>query len=173
MRILITGASGSGTTTLGKSIASKAGWNFVDADDYYWLPTKPPYQSTRGHSERLELILKELDKNEYSVVSGSVMNWGSELEDSFDLVVFLYLDAEIRVPRLKVREEEELGHADPEFLQWAAEYDIGPSQGRSLAKHETWLAARNCKVIRIEGDLGTNERSELLIKALPDQGGLL
>lgn len=169
MRILITGASGSGTTTLGKSIASKVGWNFVDADDYYWLPTRPPYQSKRGHSERLKLMLEELDRNEYSVVSGSVMNWGPELEDSFDLIVFLYLDAAIRVERLKTREEEELGYTDPEFLKWASEYDIGPDEGRSLAKHETWLLARKCKMIRIEGDLSVNEKSELLIKALPNK----
>ena len=170
MRILITGASGSGTTTLGKSIASKTGWNFVDADDYYWLPTKPPYQSKRKRSERLELMLEELNKHEYSIVSGSVMNWGPELENSFDLIVFLNLETAIRIERLKVREEEELGYADPEFLKWASEYDIGPGEGRSLAKHEAWLTERKCKVVRIEGDLGVEERSELLVRELPDRG---
>jgi adenylate kinase family enzyme len=44
MRILITGASGSGTTTLGKTLASKLNWGFFEADDYYWLPTEPPYK---------------------------------------------------------------------------------------------------------------------------------
>ena len=170
MRILITGASGSGTTTLGKSIATKMGWNFVDADDYYWLPTKPPYQSKRERSARLELMLEELNKHEYSIVSGSVMNWGPELENSFDLIVFLNLETAIRIERLKVREEEELGYADPEFLKWASEYDIGPEEGRSLAKHEAWLAERKCKVVRIEGDLGVEKRSELLVRELPDRG---
>jgi adenylate kinase family enzyme len=53
MRILITGASGAGTTTLGKAVASKMNWSFIDTDDYYWLPTKPQYQEKRDHFSRL------------------------------------------------------------------------------------------------------------------------
>ncbi|MFC1891954.1 AAA family ATPase, partial [Thermodesulfobacteriota bacterium] len=129
MRILITGASGAGTTTLGKAISSKLKWNFVDVDDYFWLPTKPLYQKERDCISRLEMILDELSKHEASVVSGSIMNWGVELEDSFDLIVFLYLETSIRLKRLKIREEKELGRANPEFLQWASEYDTEPSFG--------------------------------------------
>lgn len=167
MRILITGASGSGTTTLGQSIAAKHGWSFIDADDYYWLPTNPPYKDKREKSSRLELILEKMNKQECSVLSGSIMDWGSELEDSFDLIVFLYLDASIRVERLKKREEEELGYADPEFLKWAFEYDTGPSTGRSLVRHEKWLSERKCKILRIEGDLTVHQRCAMLIEALP------
>jgi adenylate kinase family enzyme len=38
MRILITGASGCGTTTLGRALADKLRLPFFDVDDYYWLP---------------------------------------------------------------------------------------------------------------------------------------
>jgi adenylate kinase family enzyme len=161
MRILITGAAGAGTTTLGKAVASKMGWNFIDADDYYWLPTKPPYQAQRDHSSRLEMILDEFDKHENSVVAGSIMNWGSQLEDFFDLIVFLYLDESIRVERLKIREKKELG--------WASEYDVGPSYGRSLTRHKKWLSERKCKILKLEGDLSVQQRCELLIEALPNK----
>lgn len=167
MRILITGASGSGTTTLGKAVSSKMGWCFIDTDDYFWLPTKPPYQSQRDPSSRLKMILDELNKHECSVVAGSIMNWGSQLEDSFDLIVFLYLDESIRVERLRIREERELGHADPEFLKWASEYDVGPSYGRSLSRHQEWLSERRCKILKLEGDLTVQQRCELLLEALP------
>ena len=92
MRILIIGASGSGTTTLGRAISNEYDCHFFDADDYYWLPTDPPYQKKRNHPERLEMILNNLKACTNAVVSGSIMNWGKELEDSFDLIVFLYLD---------------------------------------------------------------------------------
>jgi uridine kinase len=169
MRILITGASGSGTTTLGTALVLKMGWNFIDTDDYYWLPTKPPYQAKRDHSSRLKMMLDELNKHEYSVVAGSIMNWGPKLEDSFDLIVFLYLDKSIRVERLKIREEKELGHADTEFLKWASEYDVGPSYGRSLTKHKKWLSERKCKIIKLEGDSAVQPRCESLIEALPNK----
>lgn len=81
-------------------------WHFIDADDYYWLPTNPPYQTSRETSSRLKMILEDLNKHANSVISGSIMNWGDSLEDSLDLVVFLYLETSIRVERLKMREKK-------------------------------------------------------------------
>ncbi len=114
------------------------------------------------------MILRTLSGAPDSVVSGSVMNWGLSLEDSFDLIVFVYLDARIRVERLRKREQRELGYVDEAFLQWASEYDIGPKTGgRSLERHLRWLDERSCKVIRIEGDLTVEARYELVVEALP------
>ena len=113
-------------------------------------------------------MLAELSKHESAIVSGSVMNWGRELEDSFDLIVFLYLDTAIRLRRLKIREERELGQADPEFIEWASQYDNGTAVGRSLVNHKKWLTKRKSKVLNIEGDLTVEERCELVMEALPD-----
>lgn len=35
------------------------------------------------------------------VLSGSIVGYGAEVEDAFDLIVFLYLPADIRVERLR------------------------------------------------------------------------
>lgn len=167
MRILITGASGSGTTTLGRALASKLGFSFFDADDYYWLPTDPPFQQKRVRSLRLTLLLNDLNKVESAVLSGSVMSWGAEIEDSFSLIIFLTLPAPIRVARLRQRELEQLGFVDTDFLEWAAQYDKGEMAGRSLATQERWLLERSCKVLRIDGDLSVEERVRLSIAAMP------
>lgn len=149
-------------------MASRLRWHFIDADDHYWLPTEPPYQTKRDTVARVEMMLAELGGHESSIVSGSVMNWGHELEDSFDLIVFLCLDASIRLRRLEIREKEELGRADPEFMEWASQYDNGTSVGRSLVNHKKWLAGRECRVLNIEGDLSVEERCELVMEALPN-----
>ncbi len=44
MRMFVTGASGSGATTLARHFSAQMGWYHVDADDYYWLLKTPPYQ---------------------------------------------------------------------------------------------------------------------------------
>src|SRR6478609_161264 len=132
MRVLITGASGSGTTTLARAIGEHLHWTHLDLDDYYWLPTSPPYREKRERYERLSICLRDLRAARSAVVSGSLVAWGAELEDAFDLVVFLYLPREIRVDRLRKRETER-GLADPAFLEWAGQYDEGPPEGRSLA----------------------------------------
>ena len=41
--IHIYGASGSGTSTLGRKISEELGYKFMDTDDYFWLPTDPKY----------------------------------------------------------------------------------------------------------------------------------
>ena len=55
-RIHITGASGSGTTTLGRALASRLATPCHDSDDFFWRPTDPPYRDERPEDERLRLM---------------------------------------------------------------------------------------------------------------------
>jgi adenylate kinase family enzyme len=168
--ILVTGASGSGTTTLGRALSARLGVAFLDGDDYFWLPTDPPYREQRSAADRLRLLLGDLRKSRSSVLSGCVANWGSELEDSFSLIVFLSLDAAIRVARLRERERLRFGRVDEEFIEWAAQYEEGRLPGRSRARHEKWLAERSCRVLRLDGDMTVEERVDRVVEALSDQG---
>jgi activator of HSP90 ATPase len=58
------------------------------------------------------------------------------------------------------------GAANPEFLAWAGQYEEGKLSGRSRERHEQWLAARTCPVVRIDGDTSTAERLRLVHAAL-------
>jgi hypothetical protein len=157
-RILITGASGSGTTTLGRALATRLTCAFYDADDYYWLPTDPPFRCKQDPAIRASRLLQALENASPTVLAGSILNWGVELEDSFSLIVFLTVPAEIRVSRLREREIQRFGRVDPAFLAWAGQYGQGTLEGRSLSKHEAWLAKRSCPLLRIDGDLSTECR---------------
>lgn len=159
MLVHITGASGSGTTTTGKALALELDCVFLDTDNYFWLPTEPPYRTKRPEAERSALLLSDIQQaGGVAVVSGSVSGWGAEVEDALDFVVFLYLDAPIRLERLRQREIARFGKVDPAFLEWASQYDAGPPEGRSLAKQRAWLAARSCPTLQLEGDLTTQAR---------------
>ena len=166
MRTLIIGASGSGTSTLARSIGARLQIAALDTDDYFWLPTSPPFVSKRGAGERLAMILRDLGAVSDAVLSGSIVDWGPELEDSFGLIVFLTVPAAIRVERLRAREMLQLGRADPAFLDWAAQYDEGRLEGRSRAKHERWLAARRCPVLRIDGETALEGSTARVIDAM-------
>lgn len=168
MLILITGASGSGTSTLGAVLARELGIAHLDADDYYWLPTVPPFTTKRDPAERLSSVLRDVREKRSAVLAGSVMEWGVELENAFDLIVFLYVEAAIRVERLRARELERFGMTDPEFLEWAAQYDEGAMSGRSLPRHRAWLAARTCPVLELRGDLSVDERVKAVVNFMAD-----
>ncbi|HYN13967.1 MAG TPA: AAA family ATPase [Burkholderiales bacterium] len=166
VRILVTGAAGAGTTTVGRSVAAALGAAFLDADDYFWLPTDPPFTHQRDADRRLSFILEDLDKVSSAVIAGSIVDWGAELEDSISLIVFLTVPASIRVSRLRERELARFGHANPSFLEWAAQYDEGRMAGRSLAKHERWLSARACSILRIDGDISVTESTARVVRVL-------
>lgn len=167
MRVLITGASGTGTTTLGQALAEQLGVAFFDADNYYWLPTTPRFNVKRSSTSRLELILGDLQKEQSAIVAGSVVNWGIELEDGFSLIVFLTLNTEIRLARLSARELSQRGEINSEFIIWAAQYEKGYLPGRSLARQERWLSERStCPVLRLDGDLPVTERLKRVMEVL-------
>jgi len=101
MLIHVTGASGSGTSTLGKALAGELGGAFLDADDFFWAPSDPPFQARRPVEERRSLLLTEFSRSDIAMRSGSVTAWGVEIEDVFDFIVFLYVDTALRLERLR------------------------------------------------------------------------
>ena len=123
----LTGASGSGTTTLGHALASETGWQFLDADDFYWLPTDPPYTHKRERAERSELLRSAFDvaRPHGVVLAGSVVGWADDCADACDLIVYLLMPTAVRLQRLRDRELRERGRVDEAFLAWAANYDEG------------------------------------------------
>lgn len=157
-RVLIMGASGTGTTTLGAALGNDLSFRVFDTDDYYWLPSTPPFQHKQDSEVRLAKLLQDLKVTSRAIISGSILNWGLELEDALSLIVFLTVPADVRVARLEMREMRLYGRVDPEFLAWAAQYDEGKMSGRSREKHEQWLSQRTCPVLRIDGDTSIADR---------------
>src|SRR4030095_7694462 len=133
MKLHILGASGSGVTTLGNELAARLNVSYFDADDFYWEKSYPPFTVKRKSEERNLKLKTQLKKSEDSILGGSVMNWGDDLLPKFALIVFLYIQKEIRIERLRKREWERYGeviYKDPdwnkrfeEFISWAADYD--------------------------------------------------
>ena len=167
-RIHLTGASGSGVTTLGRALADALALPHHDTDDYLWQPTTPPYRELRERADRLRLMAEMFLPRADWVLSGGLDGWGDVLIPHFDLVVFLKTPPELRMRRLREREATHFGadavvaggwrHEETEsFLEWAAHYEDGTREGRSLSKHEAWLATLPCLVLRLDGAQPTAE----------------
>lgn len=163
-RIHVTGASGSGVTTLGAALAARLGAPQFDVDDFYWLPTDPPFTQKRPVGERLALLTERLAGDKW-ILSGSLVGWGDPLMACFDVVVFVYTPSDVRMARLRAREAARYGNAiEPggamyensrAFLDWAARYDEPHFDGRSLAVHNRWLTKQSAPVLRLDGTTRT------------------
>lgn len=102
-RIHLLGASGSGVTTLGRALADRLALPQHDSDDYFWLPTVPPYQTQRARTDRLRLMTEMFLPRADWLLSGSVVGWGDDLIPYFDLVVFVQTARDVRLQRLRAR----------------------------------------------------------------------
>ena len=174
-RIHIFGASGSGTTTIAKRVCNAINYMHFDSDNYFWLPTSDPFTLERPREERLHLLEEDLKKCDYWILSGSLTGWGDALIPLFDLVVFVYVPQDVRLERLRKREYDRYGdeilpggnkhEISTAFLDWAASYDAGTQNGRSLPKHEKWLEGIECRIIKIVNNLLEDSVNEV-VKAI-------
>jgi adenylate kinase family enzyme len=169
-RIHVFGASGSGTTTLGRSLAERLGIPHFDTDDYFWVKTTPiPFTVKTDITGRVARLRADLLKHPDWVLSGSLCDWGDSVIPLFTLAVFLWIPAGIRLKRIREREIERYGvealspggwfHQNHmEFMTYAASYDSGGLDIRSRQLHEQWMRSLPCRLLRIEEPLSTQEQ---------------
>ena len=167
-RIHVTGASGSGVTTLGRALADALALPCHDTDDYLWRPTTPPYRQQRNAADRLRLMQEMfLDRSDW-VLSGGLDGWGDSVIPLLDLVVFVQAPTEIRLRRLRDREARHFGvdavapggwhyQETEDFIEWAAHYEDGTREGRNLMRQRAWLAAMTCPVLQVDGTRPTHD----------------
>jgi adenylate kinase family enzyme len=172
-RIHILGASGSGTTTLGQALAEQLQCPHFDTDEYFWLPTDPPFVTKRVPIARQQRLMDDLTAHDSWILSGSLCGWGDIAIPLFALVVFLWLPTAIRLERLRQREHQRYGErimpggdmyaGSQAFLDWAASYDDGDVDTRSRRRHEQWLSTLPCPIICIEGEYAIAEQLAVLV----------
>jgi adenylate kinase family enzyme len=182
-RIHITGAAGAGVSTLGRALAARTGAAHLDTDEFYWLPSDPPYKDKRPAPERLRLLHEAFAAAPNGwILSGAIGGWGLPLVPLFGLVVFVLTPTEVRLERLAAREQARFGaeacapggawHADyVGFLDWAARYETHETEGRSRARHEAWLKTLPRPVVRVDGARPTEEIVEIILAALDQIDG--
>ncbi|ROM34145.1 adenylate kinase [Pseudomonas poae] len=175
MRIYITGASCAGVTTLGRTLAALLSLRHLDVDDFYWLPTDPPFTTKRPPNERVVLIQQRFGEDNW-VLTGSCMEWGDALINHAELIVFIATPTPVRLERLVARETQRYGgriapggdmhEIHVAFKEWASRYDDPTFSGRNRALHEVWLSKQTVPVVRVDGLSSAEKMAQDVIHAL-------
>lgn len=177
-RINVIGASGTGKSTLAKALSVHLRAPLFESDDYFHLPSDPPYQKQRPLEERLRLIKRDLGGDSSWVLSGCVAGWGEDPGITYSLVVFLYLPPPLRRERLRARERARFGarilpngdmhSTHEEFMGWTAGYDSGASGGgNTLPAHRAFLEGLACPVLKLETPMTPDQQLPAVLAALP------
>lgn len=175
-RIHIFGASGSGTSALGKALSEKLGIPNFDFDDYFWIPTDPPFRQQRDCETKFKMIMEDTKDMESFIISGHYAISYEPLDSKLTLAIFLYVPTEIRQKRIHERDIDWFGdrilkggdmyEEHEAFIKWAGNYDMNNDTGRNIVKHRKRIELLKCPVIKIEGDIPIEEVMGIVIKAI-------
>jgi len=160
MKIHILGASGSGTSTVGRILSERMAIPLFESDDMFWEKAEIPFSVKRAKGERVELLTRIIENNESFIIAGSALIWGDILLETVDCIVLLTCPREERLSRLMAREKARFAdrieagndmHSNhKEFIEWAMSYDSGGMETRSKASEEAWIEKAKGRVIKIE-----------------------
>lgn len=158
--ILLIGASGTGTTTIGISLARTLGIPHIDLDNLFWHKTDPPFTHFRSGEDLKQLVNDQLYSQQAWVISGDPSQWKVGIEAHLSHVIFLSAPTDIRLQRIQHREEARNGadilpggkmyQIHQEFMVWSSKYDQGGISGRTRERHERWLSKLDCPVLHLE-----------------------
>jgi adenylate kinase family enzyme len=175
-RINIIGASGCGASTTGRAVAHELSVPHFDCDDYFHGPSDPPFQNPRSAEERYTLLMGDVAGASSWVLSGGVAGWDPYPQLDFTLMVFLWIPQDLRIERLRRRERERFGsrvalggdmhEAHMEFIEWASRYDHGDVEGKTLQRHEAYLAEQSCPVMELRSEMTVAEAVARILTTL-------
>ena len=110
--IIVCGLNGTGKSTLGKALAKKLGYYFIDSEDLYF-PNKNSdynYSSERTHEEAKMLLLSEIEKRQNFVLASVKGNYGEDFYSFIKYAVLLDVPKDIRLQRVKNRSYQKFGN---------------------------------------------------------------
>ncbi|MBO5178722.1 MAG: AAA family ATPase [Clostridia bacterium] len=109
-KIIICGLNGSGKTTLGKELSKKINYIHKDIETYYFKNENDyKYVSARTREEVTRELEKDFDKYENIVFTACKGDYGN-LNDLYDFAIFIQLDKETRLNRVKERSYKQFGN---------------------------------------------------------------
>ena len=181
MGIIVFGASGAGSTSLGKEVAQRLHFQYLDIDDYLWRwDTAIPLTVTRSPAERTELLMNDIKKHPDFVISGTIFDNRKLFEPLFDLAVFISAPAEVCAERVRTREHARWGarvlpggdmykttrfHGDiDDYIANAQRYETAEVSKFGRKLHEQWISALPCPVIRADGMKSIPENAAWIIE---------
>ena len=170
MGILICGLNGTGKSTLGRMLADRMRYEFIDNEDLFFPKADPSYtfSSSRSEEDVIRLLEEKISENNRFIFAAVRGNYGDRLIASLDYIVLIEVPKQIRSKRVRDRSYQKFGDR---ILPGGDLYDkenkwFSLTDGRPETYVTDWLETVNCPVIRIDGTMPVKENVDYLLSAL-------
>ena len=170
MGILICGLNGTGKSTLGRMLADRMGYEFIDYEDLFFPKADPLYMfsNPRSEEEAVRLLEEKISKNDRFIFAAVRGNYGDKLIAALDRIILIEVPKQIRSRRVRDRSYQKFGDRilpggdlyDRES-KWFSLTDSGPETYVT-----EWLETLDCPVIRIDGTRPVEENVNDLLSVL-------
>lgn len=109
--IIVCGLNGVGKSTLGKALAEKLHFHFIDNEDLYFPKTDPEYiyASPRTREEVEKILFSEVNEHENFVFTSVKGDYGEPISSFFDYAVLIHVPRDIRIRRVRDRSFQKFG----------------------------------------------------------------
>lgn len=167
MGILICGLNGSGKSTVGKLLADRLGYLFIDNEELYF-PNRDSdysYSSAASKDEAIHLLEEKIKENRDFVFSAVRGDYGDRLISDLDYIVLIEVPREIRLQRVYDRSFSKYGErilSGGDLFE--KENEWFSRVGNRPEEYITgWIATINCPIVRIDGTLPAEENVDYIV----------
>ena len=168
--IQICGLNGCGKSTLGKALAERMNFHFIDIENLYFSRTDidEPYTNPKSRAEVEKLLAEEVSKHPDFVFSAVKGDYGKDIIPLYNYIVVIDVPKKIRTWRVRNRSYQKFGnrilmggdlHAQEEaFFQM-----VDSREDDYIAN---WLQKVSSPIIRVDGTKTIEDNVEYILQLI-------
>lgn len=173
MGVIICGLNGTGKSTLGKVLAEKLDFYFIDIEDLYFPKTDSDYIYTSPHTRKEveKLLLNEVKTHKNFIFASVKGDYGEDIYSFIQYAVLLEVPKNIRLQRVKNRSFQKFGDrmllGGDLYEQEEKFFRFVESREESIVKE--WVKSLKCPVIRIDGTKSIDENASFIMEHIQNK----
>ena len=167
-KIVICGLNGSGKTTLGRKLADVIKYKHIDIEDYYFVDnTDYKYENPITKDEVVKKVERDFNKYNDIVFTACKGEYGN-LSNMYDFAIFIRLDKEIRLARVKERSYKQFGDRILENGDLYEKENVFFNQIYKKDESEIieWFKNLKCNKIELDGLKTVDENIKIILSKI-------
>ena len=168
--IQICGLNGCGKSTLGRALAEKIGFHFIDNENLYFTRASidEPYNNPKSRVDVERLLIEEVGRYPDFVFAAVKGDYGKDMIPMYDYIVMMEVSKNVRARRVRNRSFQKFGNrmliGGDLYNQEEAFFQMVDSRQDDYV--ETWLQTMNCPIIRVDGTKPIEDNVEYITKEI-------
>ena len=168
--IQICGLNGCGKSTLGKALAERMNFHFIDIENLYFSRTNidEPYTNPKSRAEVEKLLAEEINKHPDFVFAAVKGDYGNDIIPLYDYIVVIDVPKDIRSQRVRNRSYQKFGNrilvGGDLYSQEEAFFQMVDSREDDYIAN--WLQKVSSPIIRVDGTKTVEDNVEYILRLI-------